>query len=106
VYLRSAVHPGTTAPNFDIDPDDAAARVFPGFRGRIGADVVFFGFPAFDVAALAENWLVFEEPPAGYRFANDVSTTATTGHEWAVATLAQPVRVLIRGDSLDVGGGS
>ena len=51
------------------------------------------------------QWLVFEEPPAGYRFANDAQTTAATGHEWAVATLAQPVRVLIRGDSLVVGGG-
>jgi hypothetical protein len=106
VYLQSAVPAGATAPNFDIDPDDVAVRVFPGFRGRIGADVSFFGFPAFDATALADHWLVFEEPPAGYRFANDVSTTATTGHEWAVAALAQPVRVLIRGDSLDIGGGS
>jgi hypothetical protein len=49
--------------------------------------------------------MVFEETPAGYRFANDVDTNATTGHDWAADTLAQPVRVLIRGDSLIVGGG-
>ena len=66
--------------------------------------MVFFGFPAVDVTALARHWLVFEEPPAGYRFANDVPTGASAGHEWAAATLAQPVRVLIRGDSLRVGG--
>ena len=54
--------------------------------------------------ALAGHWLVFEEPPAGYRFRNDMPTGASTGHEWAAATLAQPVRVLISGDSLHVGG--
>jgi len=104
VYLQSAVPAGSMTANFDIDPDDSAARALPGFRGRIGADVVFFGFPAVEVTALAQNWIVLEEPPSGYRFANDVPTTAGTGHEWAAATLAQPVRVLIRGDSLDAGG--
>ena len=66
---------------------------------------MFYGFPTVDETALATNWLVLEEPPAGYRFRNDVPTPAVTGHEWAVATLAQPVRVLIRGDSLSPGGG-
>jgi hypothetical protein len=104
VYLQSAVPPGATTASFDADPDDSAPRVLPGFRGRLGADVVFFGFPAVDVTALAGHWLVFEEPPAGYRFRNDMQTGASTGHEWAAATLAQPVRVLIRGDSLHAGG--
>jgi hypothetical protein len=104
VYLQSAIPPGASAPDFDNDPEDDTARRMPGFRGRIGADVVFYGFPAVDETALAQNWLVFEEPPAGFRFANDVQTAAITGHEWAAATLAQPVRVLIRGDSLSVGG--
>jgi hypothetical protein len=49
--------------------------------------------------------VVFEEHPAGYRFANNTDTGATTGHAWASATLAQPVRVLIRGDALIHGGG-
>jgi hypothetical protein len=104
IYLQSAVPPGTATADFGADPDDSALRVLPGFRGRIGADVVFFGFPAVDVTALAGHWLVFEEPPAGYRFANNTQTGAGTGHEWAAATLAEPVRVLIRGDSLGVGG--
>ena len=104
VYLQSAVPAGATTADFDNDPADDAARTLPGFRGRIGADVVFFGFPGLDETALADNWLVFEEPPAGYQFANNAQTAATTGHEWAIATLAQPVRVLIRGDSLIVGG--
>ena len=104
VYLQSAAPAGAVAPDFDHDPDDAAARVLPAFHGRIGADVTFYGFPSVDEMALAANWLVFEEPPAGYRFRNDIPTSAATGHDWAVAMLAQPVRVLIRGDSLSVGG--
>ena len=42
---------------------------------------------------------VGEEPPAGYRFANDAST-ATSPEQWATAAFAPPVRVLIRGDRL------
>jgi len=103
VYLQPAIPPGATTANFDADPDPSVAPVLPAFRGRIGADVMFFGFPAVDSTALAGHWLVFEEPPAGYRFANDVPTSASTGHDWAAATLAQPVRVLIRGDSLRPG---
>jgi hypothetical protein len=104
VYLKSARHgsPGTT--NFDLDPDDNAPRVLPGFQGRLGDDVAFFGFPALEAAAIVDHWVVFEEPPAGYRFANDTATSARTGHAWAAATLAQPVRVLIRGDALIAGG--
>jgi hypothetical protein len=103
VYLQSAVRPGATAADFDADPADSAPRVLPGFRGRLGADLAFFGFPG-ELTALADHWLVFEEPPAGYRFHNDIPTTASTGHEWAVTALAQPVRVLIRGDFLQGGG--
>ena len=67
IYLQPAVPPGATAASFDKDPDDSLPRVLPGFRGRIGADVVFFGFPALDLTAVAGHWLVLEEPPAGYR---------------------------------------
>jgi hypothetical protein len=98
VFLQSALH--GSEPDFDHDPADDAPRILPGFQGRIGKDVAFFGFSGVPTAAMARNWLVFEEPPAGYRFANDVVTAATNGHEWAADTLAQPVRVLIRGDSL------
>jgi hypothetical protein len=103
VYLKSARHGSPGAIDFDIDPDDNAPRILPGFQGRLGGDVAFFGFPSLDASAVVDHWVVFEEPPAGYKFANDVQTAATTGHAWAAATLAQPVRVLIRGDSLIAG---
>ena len=74
--------------------------MLPEFQGRLGEDVAFFGFPSLPGSAAAEHWVVFEEPPAGYRFANDVATSAAAGHAWAAATLAQPIRVLIRGDAL------
>jgi hypothetical protein len=104
VYLQTAIPTGSTAANFGKDPDDAAPRILPGFHGRIGTDVVFFGFPAVESTAVGQYWLVFEEPPAGYRFHNNMTTNVATGHEWAAATLAQPVRVLISGDSLGIGG--
>jgi hypothetical protein len=98
VFLQTAVHDGR--PDFDRDPPATAPRILPGFQGPLGVDIVFFGFPGFDPASARSHWLVFEEPPAGYRFANDSGTAATTGHEWASAALAQPVRVLIAGDQL------
>jgi hypothetical protein len=103
VYLQSAVHGG--AVDFDQDPPAAAPRVLPGFQGRLGEDVAFFGFPGFAADDAATHWLVFEEPPAAYRFANDSGTAAATAAAWAAAAFAQPVRVLIRGDSLVPGGG-
>ena len=98
VYLVTARHAGVT--DFSVDPEDVAPRVLPGFQGRIGADVTFFGFQGFDPVGITSHWLVFEEPPAGYRFANDVST-ALQAHTWAKQAFAQPVRVLIQGDRLD-----
>lgn len=106
VYLQSAIPAGATAPNFGVDPNPGGPQLLPTFHGQLADDVFFFGFASLDETALATNWLVLEEPPGGYRFANDVPTAAATGHDWAVATLVQPVRVLIRGDSLSVGGGS
>ena len=103
VYLKSAKHGSPGATNFDVDPDEAAPRILPGFQGRLGDDVAFFGFPSIDAGAVVDHWVVFEEPPSGYRFANDLVTTEVTGHAWAAATLAQPVRVLIRGDALIAG---
>jgi hypothetical protein len=105
VYLQSAVPAGTSAADFTVDPATGGAQVLPTFRGQLAQDVFFFGFTSLDETALSANWLVLEEAPGGYRFANDVTTTAT-GHDWAAATLAQPIRVLIRGDTLIVGGTS
>jgi hypothetical protein len=102
VYLQSALRGGRA--DFDTDPDPEAPGVLPGFQGRLADDVTIFGFPGFPASRVPSHWLVFEEPPAGYRFANDVSTSATTGHAWAAAALVRAVRVLIRGDSLIAGG--
>jgi hypothetical protein len=101
VYLQSAVH-GSSA-DFDHDPDPDAPRVLPGFQGRMAGDVAFFGFPGVAAADVVSHWVVFEEPPAGYRFANDSTTAASTGQTWAAETFAQPVRVLIQGDILFTG---
>ncbi|MCC2313609.1 hypothetical protein [Cellulomonas xiejunii] len=98
VYLVTAEHAG--AADFTRDPDPAAAHVLPGFQGRIGTDVTFFGFQGLDPEVVLRHWLVLEEPPAGYRFANDQSVAAAP-HTWAAASFARPVRVLIRGDRLD-----
>jgi len=105
VYLTSAQLGNPPVTDFDRDPDEDAPRIWPGFQGRFANDVAFFGFPGFAAAEVGDYWLVFEEPPAGYRFANDADTDATTGHGWAADALAPPVRVLIRGDSLSGGGG-
>ena len=102
VSLLDAVAPGTSSPNFDGDPHPSAVPLRPTFFGRLSADTAFFGFAGVQRTALASRWVVLEEPPAGYRFANDApaATAATSGHDWAAASLAMPVRVLIRGDSL------
>jgi hypothetical protein len=98
VYLVTAEHGG--GPDFGVDPDPTAAQVLPSFQGRIGADVTFFGFQGFAPDDVLTHWLVFEEPPAGYRFANDRSTSKNPV-TWAKTSFAQAVRVLIRGDRLD-----
>lgn len=98
VYLTPARITGG-APDFGVDPD-AALRILPSFQGRIGRDVSFFGFQGFVPEQVLTHWVVFEEPPAGYRFANDMSDAALP-HTWAKAAFAPPVRVLIRGDRLD-----
>src|SRR5262249_26213454 len=68
VSRQTAIPAGSTAPDFGKDPDDTAPHILPGFHGRIGADVVFFGFPTVEATVVGQYWLVFEEPPAGYRF--------------------------------------
>lgn len=104
VYLRTAVHSPAHGADFDHNPAEGTPHVYPGFRGRLGDDIVFFGFPEVDVTELALHWIVLEEPPAGYQFRNDVIAQSLEGHTWAAETLAQPVRVLIRGDRLRAGG--
>jgi hypothetical protein len=103
VYLQSARHAG--AVDFSRSPADDAVRILPTFQGRIGRDVTFFGFQGVLPEAIAENWVVFEEPPAGFRFANDrvPRPIALDGAGFADAAFADPVRVLLQGDVLDPG---
>jgi hypothetical protein len=80
-------------------PLDASRKVFPSFTGRIGDDVVFFGFPVAP-GALATHWVVLEEPPAGYRFRTESTSGGTlpagaTAAEFAYNRFALPVRVMI-----------
>ena len=42
----SRLSTGPPVTDFDADPDDDAARILPGFHGRLATDVAFFGFPA------------------------------------------------------------
>lgn len=106
VYLVSAVHGG--APDFDADPAPDAAHVLPSFQGRIGADVTFFGFQGFAAGDVESVWVVLEEPPAGYRFYNGGAQSVPDSADaaaFAAAAFADPVRVLLRGDSLVATGG-
>jgi hypothetical protein len=99
VYLYPA--PDWTPPKTDNPLEDQ--RVLPTFTGTIGADVTFFGFPV-DPSALATHWVVLEEPPAGYRFTQQVvlpppplpaGVAATAASTFAAYHFALPVRVLI-----------
>jgi hypothetical protein len=66
VYLTRAAQPGAAG----------AERVYPIFRGRLGADMTFVGFPATAAKLRAERWLVvFEQQPTEPRFGLDASTT-------------------------------
>jgi hypothetical protein len=101
LYLVSARHGG--AVDWDQDPDPAAARILPSFQGRIGSDVTFFGFQGVAPTAAEDHWVVLEEPPTGYRFYNTGEQPAPVGADsaaFAAAMFADPVRVLIRGDTV------
>ncbi|MFI7494379.1 hypothetical protein ACH9D2_06625 [Kocuria sp. M4R2S49] len=100
VYL-TPVHMAEGTADFEVDPDPAA-RILPTFQGRIGADMSFFGFQGVEPERVLTHWIVFEEPPAGFRFANDKSS-AGEPHTWATKAFVPPVRVLIRGDRLAPG---
>jgi hypothetical protein len=96
LYERDA---GWTPPPSD-QPLDEAKKHYPTFTGKIGPDITFFGFQV-EPAALANHWVVLEEPPAGYRFygkKDDTvmpTTAATTGAAYGSGTFASPVRVMI-----------
>jgi hypothetical protein len=99
VYLYKA------APNWKSPPDKTplveAQKIWPTFTGVIGDDVTFFGFPV-TPAAMADHWIVLEEPVTGYRFYTENPLTGLpygqvgqTAAEYAKTTFAVPVRVMI-----------
>ncbi len=103
VYLYDARPTAGAAPDWDSPPGPGVAlakpkRVDPTFTGTIGPTVTFFGFPV-PAAALADHWVVLEEPPAGYRFAAapSPSVAAAEDHsgDFAHRRFALPVRVLL-----------
>lgn len=104
IYLASAMH--GAAADFEADPDPGTAHILPSFQGRIGMDVTFFGFQGVPATDIATHWVVLEEPPHGYRFNNlgepegQGVASAADGADWATATSADPVRVLIAGPEL------
>jgi hypothetical protein len=108
VYLYHAGDPPSwTAPAGALDEN---LKRRPTFTGKIGGDVVFFGF-AVKPAELADYWVVLEEPPTGYRFYTEdphavfdpnvpdpplaAAGAATTAADYGYATFAVPVRVMI-----------
>ncbi len=90
------------------DPDtalDPSRREYPTFTGSIGRDIAFFGF-AVAPTAVANYWVVLEEPPAGYRFFHpsdridkDAVPSKTYSKypaaDFARYTFALPVRLLL-----------
>ena len=88
-------------PDWTADPPSYSDRLLPSFHGRIGEDIVFFRF---DIAPsdARKRWVVLEEPPAEITFRNDKPAGAqiTDGASFAIATIDQPTRVLIKGTTL------
>jgi hypothetical protein len=99
IYLAQPIL-NNEKPDWNVDPS-FADRLFPAFQGRIGEDIVFFQF---DIApnVARQRWLVLEEPPAGITFRNDqvVAVGVADGGAFALATIDDALRVLIRGETL------
>lgn len=99
-YPATVVYLYKADPNWPTPPDDLPGpnRIFPSFTGTIGDDVTFFGFPL-PPSALADHWVVLEEPPSGYRFYTEkIGGPIAIGNdaaEYAYNRFAPPVRVLI-----------
>ncbi len=102
VYLYKAIAPWTPPP--DDVPLDGGLKVWPTFTGKIGDDIVFFGFPIKPID-LESHWAVLEEPPSGYRFktetvaGNVLDAGGNNAAEYAFTAFAPPARVMI-GDLL------
>jgi hypothetical protein len=87
-------------PDWSVDPS-FSDRLFPAFQGKIGEDIVFFQFDL-PPSVARQRWLVLEEPPLGISFRNDqpVAAGVADGGAFALATIDDTLRVLIRGETL------
>lgn len=108
VYLYDAGAPPDWTP--PAGPLDDLRKKLPTFTGKVGDDVVFFGF-AIDPEQLTHHWVVLEEPPSGYRFYTEdphaafdpnvpdpplaAAGAAASAADYGFATFAVPVRVMI-----------
>lgn len=109
VYLTPAPIAGGE-PDWSAEPA-FANRLLPSFQGSITPEITFFGFDL-EPELGATRWVVLEEPPHGIRFFNTAPTAAraaamaaaTDGGTFAAAAFADPIRVMIRGESLIPGG--
>jgi hypothetical protein len=100
-YPATVVYLYKADPNWPTPPDNMpGTHVFPTFTGTIGDDVTFFGFPV-PPSALADHWVVLEEPPSGYRFYTEKHGDplppigGSDAAIYAYNRFALPVRVLI-----------
>jgi hypothetical protein len=85
--------------DFNNPPPDPTlvAHVPPVFVGEVERDLPFFGFPL-PPSAAKDHWVVIEQVPHGYQFANLsslVGVGASDGGSWAAKTFVQPVRVFL-----------
>jgi hypothetical protein len=85
--------------DFGNQPPDPTTVVHipPVFVGEVERDLPFFGFPV-PPSAVKTHWIVIEQVPHGYQFANlNASSTAgvVDGGEWASAAFVSPVRVFL-----------
>jgi hypothetical protein len=96
--------------DLSLPPPDptAAVHIPPVFVGEVERDVPFFGFPV-PPGIVVDHWVVIEQVPHGYQFANleasnpaspqfepgHDSTGATDGGDWARRTFVAPVRVFL-----------
>ena len=111
VYLTPAEINADGEPDWESDPA-FMDLIYPVFQGRVGVDVVFFGFDQQPGEAL-NHWLVLEEPPPGFRFRNSPPAgdlwnaeriqrfeNAESGATFADAAFNEPTRVIIPGNKI------
>jgi hypothetical protein len=107
----------TPAPLHNGQPDwapapDLTKRVLPSFQGNITPEITYFAFDLAPALGL-RHWVILEEPAHGLAFFNNTDPpadrkpgmdAATDGATFADQAFADPLRVMLRGDTLIPGG--